>query len=339
MKRLLPLFLLPLALAAADYPTIGTIERTDPALDRLLPPGTKIEKLCEGFTWAEGPVWKDGALLFSDVPENTVYAWKPGATKAEVFLRPSGMLTPREGFREQGSNGLTLDAAGNLVLCEHGERRLARLNADHSQTAIVEHFDGKRFNSPNDLVFRSNGDLYFTDPPYGLNGLDKSPLKELSFSGVFRVTPDGHASLLTKELTFPNGIAFSPDEKTLYVGITDPQQPRIVAYDVQADGSLGPERPFFDARPLTARGLKGSCDGMKIDVEGNIYSSGPGGITILSPAGKLLGTISTGSLIANCAWGDEDGGTLYLAAEHSLCRVRTATHGAHTTALPARPRQ
>lgn len=336
MKGVLPIFLfLTLAtvrgpLLAADYPTLGAIERVDPALDKLIAPDAKIEKLCEGFTWSEGPVWKDGALLFSDVPENIIYRWKPGTNQAEIFLKPSGMLTPREGFREQGSNGLTVDAANRLVICEHGERRVARLGPGQEQTAIVDHFEGKHFNSPNDLVFRSNGDLYFTDPPYGLDGLNKSPLKELSVNGVYRVTPEGEVSLVIKDLAFPNGIAFSPDERILYVGVTEPGAPRIMAYAVQADGSLDAGRLFFDARPLDGKGRGGSCDGMKVDVAGNIFSSGPGGVVIISPEGKHLGTISTGTLIANCAWGD-DGSTLYLTCHHMLCRVRTSTKGARPT--------
>jgi gluconolactonase len=327
MKHLLPLLLAPLSLLAGDYPTLGTIERLDPALDSLLPPGTKIERLCEGFTWAEGPVWKDGALLFSDVPENIIYRWLPGTKKAAIFLSPSGMLHPRPGFRESGSNGLTLDPAGHLILCEHGERRVARLEPDLHQTALVDHFEGKRFNSPNDLTFRRAGDFYFTDPPYGFDELDASPLKELPFHGVFHVGADGQAVAVIKDIRFPNGIAFSPDEKTLYVGSTDSETPRIMAYDVQSDGTLTRPRLFFDARPLSRRGLDGACDGMKVDAAGNLFASGPGGILVLSPAGKHLGTIRTGSLIANCAWGD-DGSMLYLAAEHTLCRVQTGTRGA-----------
>ena len=181
MKSLVPLLAVlftPLLGLAADYPTLGHVDRLDPALDQLIAPDAKIEKLCEGFTWCEGPVWKDGALLFSDVPENIIYRWKEGDTKAAIFLTPSGMLTPTAGFREQGSNGLVLDPQGELVICEHGERRLARLGADRkTQTPVVDHFEGKRFNSPNDAAICRNGDIYFTDPPYGLDKLNDSPLK------------------------------------------------------------------------------------------------------------------------------------------------------------------
>jgi gluconolactonase len=326
MKRFLPFLLLPLAALAADYPAIGTIERTDPALDALIPKDAKIEKLAEGFTWSEGPVWKEGALLFSDVPANIVYRWKPGATNAEVFLQPSGLLTPKQGFREQGSNGLGLDHQGRLILCQHGERRLARVEPDGKQTALIDRFEGQQFNSPNDLAIRRNRDIYFTDPPYGLEGTDKSPLKELDFHGIYRLDPAGKLTLLTKEIAFPNGIAFSPDEKTLYVGVSAPKTTRVVAFAVQPDGTLGAGRTFFDAAPLQEAGVKGACDGLKLDTHGNIYASAPGGVVVLSPAGKTLGWIKTGDLIANCGWGD-DGSTLYLTANHWLCRVKTTTKG------------
>ncbi|MBM3890887.1 MAG: SMP-30/gluconolactonase/LRE family protein, partial [Verrucomicrobia bacterium] len=205
--------------------TLGTIERLDPALDKLIPPGAVIEKLAEGFDWSEGPVWlpAESCLLFSDVPRNTVYKWKAGAG-VSVFLKPSGYTgPPMPGQREPGSNGLTFDAEGRLVLCEHGDRRVARLEKNGRKTTLADRFEGKRFNSPNDLVFKSNGDLYFTDPPYGLPKLNNDPAKEIPFNGVYRLAKDGTLTLLTKEMTFPNGLAFSPDEKTLYVANSDPQ--------------------------------------------------------------------------------------------------------------------
>ena len=192
-------------------------------------------------------------------------------------------------FREQGSNGLAVDAEGRLLICQHGERRLARLNADGSQTVLADKFEGKRFNSPNDLALRKNGDIYFTDPPYGLDGLNKSPLKEISWNGVYRRAADGAISLLVKDITFPNGIAFSPDEKILYVAVSDSQKPHLMAYDVQPDGSVTNGRVFFDATPL--KGRKGSCDGMKVDATGTVFATGPGGVLIISPAGKHLGTL------------------------------------------------
>lgn len=310
------------------YQNVGEIERIDPAFDKLVSKSTKIEKLCEGFNWSEGPVWKDGAVLFSDVPENIVYQWKPGETKATVFLKPSGLTKPTEGFREQGSNGLAVDKKGQLILCQHGDRRIARLVGDGKFETIADRYDGKRFNSPNDLAIRSNGDIYFTDPPYGLEKLNDSPLKELPFNGVYRVTPEGKVTLLTKEISFPNGIAFSPDEKVLYV--TNSKDIHIRAYDVQPDGSITNGRMFFDATTVKAPGRKGSCDGLKVDAKGNVWATGPGGVLVISPEGKYLGGILTGQATGNCAWGD-DGSTLYMTADMFLCRIKTNTVGAGWT--------
>ncbi len=317
-----------LALAADPKPESfnGRIERRDPAFDRLVAPNATMEKIADGFTWAEGPLWIEGAVIFSDVPENTVYRWKPGMTRPEVFLKPSGMLTPRPGFRESGSNGLARDAQGRLLLAQHGERRIARYENGHF-TSLADRYDGKRFNSPNDLALRRNGDIYFTDPPYGLEGTDKSPLRELPFHGVFRVSPGGKVTLLTKDIAFPNGIAFSPDEKILYVGSTDAKTPHLAAFDVQADGTLANGRLFFDVVPLMRDGTRGGCDGMKIDRDGNIWTTGPGGVLVISPAGKLLGRLLTGVPTANCGWG-EDGSVLYITANHFLLRLETRTKGA-----------
>lgn len=322
------LVLAPLMAMAAEKsaPTfLGSIERLDPALDQLIAADAKIEKLATGFTWAEGPVWYQGAVLFSDVPQNIVYRWKEGQTATEIFLKPSGQLTPAPGFREPGSNGLALDRDGRLLLCQHGERRIARYE-NGAFTALTDGFEGKRFNSPNDLAVRRNGDIYFTDPAYGLEKVNASPLKELPFNGVFRVTKDGKVTLLVRHLTFPNGIAFSPDENVLYVGVSDGTATRIVAYKVAKDGTLVDERVFFDAQPFKAAGDKGLCDGLKVDRAGNLWASGPGGILVISPTGKLLGRINTGLATANCAWGD-DGSTLYMTASNSLLRVKTKTRG------------
>lgn len=325
MKRLIPFLVAPLVALAADYENVGSIDRLDPALDALIPKDAKIEKLCEGFNWSEGPVWKDNALLFSDVPENIVFHWKPGETKAAIFLKPSGATGDTTGFREQGSNGLALDADGRLILCQHGDRRIARLAADgKSFETIADKFDGKRFNSPNDLAIRRNGDIYFTDPPYGLDKLNDSPLKELKFNGVFRVSKGGKVTLLTDEVSFPNGIAFSPDEKTLYVA--NSKELHLRAYDVKEDGTLANGRLFFDAMKLKAPDRKGSCDGLKVDAKGNLWATGPGGVLILSPDGKHLGTILTGQATANCGWGD-DGSTLYMTADMFVCRVKTNAKG------------
>ena len=246
-------------------------------------------------------------------------------TKAEVFLKPSGLSKPTEGFREQGSNGLATDSHGRLVLCQHGDRRIARLE-DGKFVSVADRFEGKRFNSPNDLALRRNGDIYFTDPPYGLDKGNDSPLKEIPFSGVYRVR-GGKVELLTKDLTFPNGIAFSPDEKFLYIAVSDPKAPRILKYPVHEDGTLGAEQPFFDAKPLAAPARKGSCDGLKVDKDGNVWATGPGGVLIIDPEGKHLGTIMTNQPTGNCCWGD-DGSTLYITANMFLVRVRTQTKGA-----------
>lgn len=321
-----------------SYPALGTIERDDPRLDRLVPKEATIEKLAEGFNWSEGPVWvpRGGYLLFSDVPENTVFKWEEGGG-ISVFLKPSGYTgdAPRGG--EPGSNGLTLDPSGRLVLCQHGDRRVARLDAmlgpggpptgdDKKFTTLADRYMGKRFNSPNDAAYKSNGDLYFTDPPYGLLKLNNDPAKELYHNGVYRLSKGGELTLLVKEMSFPNGIAFSPDEKTLYVANSDPQKAIWMAFPVQDDGTLGEGRVFFDATPWAKAMKKGLPDGMKVDRAGNLFATGPGGVHIFSPEGVHLGCFNTGEATANCGWGD-DGSTLYITADMFLARVRTTTKG------------
>ena len=328
MKRLLPLILAPifaLAAGAAEPVLIGKILRLDPALDALIAPDAEVEKVAEGFKWSEGPVWKDGAVLFSDVPENRIYQWTPGTKAARVFLKPSGGMESTKEFREPGSNGLGRDAENRLLVCQHGMRRVARIEKDGTQTPLADRYGEKKFNSPNDLAVAKNGDIYFTDPPYGLAGGNKSPIKELTFNGVFRIS-GGKVTLLTDELTYPNGIALSPDEKTLYVNVSDPKAPYIHAYDLNADGTLGKRRIFFDVTPLTNSG-PGLPDGLKVDRAGNVWTSGPNGVLIVSPAGKHLGTIQTGQPTGNCAWGD-DGSTLYITSNMFLVRVKTETKGA-----------
>lgn len=313
-----------LGAAEADF---GRVERFDPAFDRLVAPTAAMEKLASGAQWAEGPVWYEGGVVFSDPPRNVAYRWRPGTAKLDVFLAPSGLLTPTPGFREPGSNGLARDAQGRLLLCQHGERRIARYENGRF-TPIADRHDGKRFNSPNDLVVRKNGDIYFTDPPYGLEGIERSPLRELPFAGVYRVATDGQVTLLTKDLTFPNGIAFSPDEKVLYVNVSDSRATRVMAYDVRADGTIAGGRTFFDLNSAPQlRGARGVFDGLKVDRDGNLWTSGPGGILVVSPAGRLLGRLFTGVPTANCNWGD-DGGTLYICANHDLVRIRTRVKGA-----------
>ncbi|WP_395738676.1 SMP-30/gluconolactonase/LRE family protein [Prosthecobacter sp.] len=309
------------AFAAEPVPEFhGSIERLDPALDALIAPDAKIEKLASGFNWSEGPVWRDGGLVFSDVPENTVFGWKEGDTAAKVVLKPSGSLKG-DG---QGSNGLQVDAKGNLILCQHGERRIARLEKDGSFTSLADKYEGKRFNSPNDLVIAKSGTIFFTDPPYGLK---KGEAPELSQHGVYAVTPEGKVSLVIADIRFPNGIGLSPDQKTLYVAVSDPQNTRVMAYDLQEDGSAKNGRVFFNAQPLKSAERKGGCDGMKVDASGNVWTTGPGGVLVISKEGKHLGSILTGQATANCAFGGEDRGTLYITADMFLLRVKTLTKG------------
>jgi gluconolactonase len=311
------------------YPTFGTIERFDPRLDKLIPKDAKIEKLAEGLKWAEGPLWiKDGGFLIcSDVPQNTIFKWKEGDTKLSEYMKPSGYTgdIPRGG--EPGSNGLTLDASGRLILCEHGDRRIARVEKDGKKKTLADKFDGKRFNSPNDVCVKSNGDIYFTDPPYGLIKNWDDPAREQEFCGVYRISEkDGSVTVLTKELVRPNGLAFSPDEKILYVAQSDGQKPIIMAFEVKDDGTLGAGKLFFDAKPLQKPGVKGSPDGMKVDKDGNLFATGPGGVLIIAPDGTHLGTIATDVATANCNWG-EDGTVLYICADHAIARVKTTTKG------------
>jgi gluconolactonase len=309
------------AFAADPVPAFhGSIERLDPALDALLAPDAKIEVLASGFNWSEGPVWKDGGIVFSDVPENTVFGWKEGDKAASVVLKPSGSLDASGG---QGSNGLAVDAKGHLVLCQHGERRIARLEKDGSFTALADRFEGKRFNSPNDLVIAQNGTIFFTDPPYGLK--KGGAAAELDFHGIYSVDSAGKIVLLDKSIRFPNGIALSPDDKTLYVAVSDPQDTRVIAYDLTQPGSTS--RVVFNAQPLKSPERKGGCDGMKVDALGNLWTTGPGGVLILDAKGKHLGTILTGQATANCAWGGPDRSTLYITADMFLLRVATKTSG------------
>lgn len=305
----------------------GKIVRLDPCLDRLVPKDAVLEKVAGGFAWVEGPVWnrRDRCLLFSDIPNNSIFKWQEGKG-VTLFLKPSGYTgkTPFAG-REPGSNGVTFDSQGRLVLCEHGDRRITRLEADGRKTVLADRYQGKRLNSPNDLVFKSNGDLYFTDPPFGLPKTFDDPGKELAFSGVYRLTPRGELTLLTKELRAPNGIAFSPSEKTLYVSNSDPNRAIWMAYDVNDDGTITNGRVFFQA-PAWSKDRKGGPDGMKVDREGNIFTAGPGGLYIIAPEGTLLGNIDLGQATGNCAWGN-DGSVLYIAASTAIYRIRLNTRG------------
>lgn len=307
---------------------LGVIERKDPRFDALVPRDAKLMVVAEGFDWAEGPVWvpRLGCVLFSDVPRNIVYQFREGRG-VEEYLAPSGYTgkVPRGG--EPGSNGLILDPLKRLVLCQHGDRRVARYEEDTKRfITLVDRYKGKRLNSPNDGVYRSNGDLYFTDPSYGLVKGNADPGKELPFNGVYRLTYGGELTLLTDEMTFPNGIAFSPDEKTLYVANSDPKKAIWMAYDVQPDGSIKNGRVFFDATPWANEGKLGLPDGMKVDSKGNLFATGPGGVIVFAPDGTHLGTFNTGVATANCGWA-EDGHVLYVTADMYLCRIPLTTKG------------
>ncbi len=317
---------------AAPFPSFGSVERLDPALDTLIAPDAKLEKLAEGFDWSEGPVWvgKGGFLLFSDIPPNTIYRWKEGKG-VTVFMKPAGYHGTRTDMKEPGTNGLALDAKGSLIMCQHGNRRLARLSSwsapNGKQVLLADKYDGKRFNSPNDLVLHKGGDIFFTDPPYGLAKNVDDPEKELTFQGVFRLDGKGKVHLLSDALERPNGIGLSPDGKTLYVANSHPPRPIWMAFDLKPDGTLSGGRTRFDASDIVAKTKRiGLPDGLKVDRAGNIFATGPGGVLVLSPQGKHLGTILTGVATANCAFGD-DGSTLYITADMFLARIRTKTVG------------
>lgn len=326
----------PAPAAGSNYPRLGRIVRADPRLDTILPPGAQIEVLASGFDWSEGPVWLEtdplgeegGCLLFSDVPRNHVLRWKEGQGTS-VFLQPSGYTGRAPYGREPGSNGLALDRQGRLVSCEHGDRRVSVLLWDGGKKTLADSYAGKRFNSPNDVVVKRDGSLYFTDPPYGLPRQAEDPRREQPHFGVYRIAGDGAVTLLTAEMTRPNGLAFSPDEKTLYVAQSDPEAAIWKAFPVQADGTLGTSRVFFDATPMAKSGtMKGLPDGLKVDQSGNLWATGPGGVLVFAPDGTLLGRIDTGEATANCAFGGPDGSDLYITADMYLCRVHTTARGA-----------
>ncbi len=312
---------------------IGSVEVLDEAMIDLVSSDAQLEVLSEGFVWSEGPVWVSNGefLLFSDVPTNQIYYWSEG-NEARVFLEPSGYTGSKERGGSLGSNGLTLDSEGNLVITQHGDRRIVQLGALLSDPepvydTIVDRYEGARYNSPNDLVYHSSGALYFTDPPYGLDPQMADSAKELEIHGVYRVTPDGTVTLLEAGLSRPNGLAFSPDEKTLYVANSDPENAIWMAYDVLPDGGIENGRIFFDATSLVKEGLLGLPDGLKVDLAGNLFATGPGGVLVFNPEGTHLGTINTTQRTANCAFGD-DGRTLYITAHGYLLRIPLLTEGA-----------
>ena len=307
--------------AAGESPTVGSIERLDPRLDAIVPPEATIDVLAMGFAWSEGPVWvpQAGHLLFSDIPNNRVHRWhdKEGLS---IFMEPAGFTGPSEYGKERGSNGLGIDAEGRLLFCEHGDRRISRLDPDGGKRTLADAWQGKRFNSPNDLTVHSSGAIYFTDPPYGLPQGASDPRRELDICGVYRLDTEGDVTLLCDTMTRPNGIGFSPDEKTLYVAQSDPAEPIWKAFAVADDGTLDEGRVFFDASDLS-KGRQGLPDGLVVAPDGTIFATGPGGVLVFTPAGDHLGTLLTGQAAANCTLGD-DGRSLYITADALLCRVR-----------------
>lgn len=321
MKRLLCFFLSLFTLGTVAQQTIGGVERLDKEIDLLIGEDAVVEILATGFSWSEGPVWVEqlNAVLFTDVPENKLYQWDE-SKGLSIFLDPSGYTGYAPNQKKSGGNGLILDKAGNLLIAQHGDRRIAKvkmpLNEPGGFITVVDRYNGKRFHSPNDLILHSNGDLFFTDPPYGLNG-DKDSLRELEINGVYRLSKEGELSLVYDQLNRPNGLALSPDEKILYVANSDPKRNLLMAFDL-VNGKLLNERVFFDATSIKLPGL---ADGLKVNAAGYVFATGPGGVLILSPKGKHLGTILTEERTANCAF-NEDESILYMTSHRYLTRIK-----------------
>jgi gluconolactonase len=300
------------------------VERLDARLDDIVPEDVRLERVAGGFEFTEGPVWtRDGALLFSSPNTNAIYRWAPHGA-VTVFRSKSGYTGLDIGrYHQPGSNGLTFDHEGRLTMCQHGNRRILRVNPHGDTTVLADRFQGKRLNSPNDLVYRSDGQIYFTDPPFGLPDAFEDPDKELPFSGVFRAK-EGDVILLTDELEGPNGLSFSPDERFLYVGNWDLERKVVMRYDVDAEGDLANSVVFYD---MTDAPGEDAIDGLKVDRTGNVYVCGPGGIWILSSEGEHLGTLRLPEAPHNLAWGEEDGRTLYVTALTSIYRLGLAVSG------------
>ena len=301
---------------------IGSVERLSPEIDNLIEKSAKIEILADGFEWSEGPVWSSqlNSVLFSDVPENVIYSWNEDKGLG-TFTRPIGYSGKVPNLKKAGTNGLTIDADGNLIICMHGDRkitRLEKLNINRKVT-LVNSFDGNLLNSPNDLVYDSKGNLYFTDPPYGLLEGDNDKLKEIEFNGVYKVSPNGDIEVLVKNLTRPNGISISNDEKILYVANSDRNNPVIMQYDLSEEGAKNPSI-FFDGRELTKKDI-GLFDGLKVHPTGNIFATGPGGVLVIKENGDHIGTIRTEVRTANCAF-DENFQYLYMTSDMFLTRIK-----------------
>ncbi len=301
-----------------------SIEKLDDALDSLIDTDVEIEQLSSGHKWTEGPVWnkQQKMLLFCDIPNNEINRFDAASKEVSVYMKPSGYDGIENEFgKEPGTNGLIYGLDGRLIACDHGNRRLYRLYEDGSKSTLIDRFEGKRFNSPNDLVMDKEGNIFFTDPPYGM--LDES-VREIEWHGVYRLATSGVVTLLTKEFSRPNGIGLSPDQKTLYVAQSDKKAPIYKSFPLNEDGTIGEGKLLYDAAPLTKD--PGMPDGMAIDTNGNLWATGPGGVLIISPEGKLLGRILMGQKTANCAFGD-DGSTLYITSSGYVCRVKTKAKG------------
>ena len=306
---------------------INAVERLDPLLDSIISSDFKIEIIADGFDWSEGPLWveKYKMLLFSDIPPNTIYKWTEEKGK-EVYLTPSGYTDSVKRKGEVGSNGLILDKDGNLVMCQHGDRRMARMDAPLDKPApkfitLADNYNGKRLSSPNDAVYNSAGELFFTDPPYGLETQDdKDPKKELPFNGVYKVKTNGQLVLLIDSITRPNGLAFLPGEKKLIIACSDPAKPYWYIYDVNGDLLIN-GKIFYDGSTEASKGVKGSPDGLKIDKNGNVFATGPGGVYIFNSEGKKLGIIKFEESTSNCAF-SADEKTLYVTNDMNLVRIK-----------------
>lgn len=323
--------LAPCATAAppADYPVVGQMTVFDPGFAAVAAADAKIEKIADGISWAEGPVWvrNGGYLLFTDPRANKMYRWS-GKDGLSVYLDPAGYAGPPDpALREPGANGLFPEPGGTLLLADSGTRALMRFDPKTRQkTMVVDRYAGHRFNSPNDMVRRRDGVVYFTDPPFGLTGGERSPARELPFSGVFRLDPDGTVQLVDGSLKYPNGVVLSPDERHLYVSNTDMANPVWMVYALDARGEVTEKHVFAQARDLPRGGSFGVPDGMCMAADGKLFTSAPGGLTVFSPDGKALGRFETGAQVSNCAFGD-DGRTLYMSSTNFVARVRLKVRG------------
>lgn len=316
--------------AAPVLRTVGGTRRFDAGLDAVLDSAMAVEVLGEGYRWAEGPIWVRARdwLLFSDVPANRIWRWRE-KEGLDLFMHPSGLEGPVPGsINEAGANGLAIDGSGQLIMADSGNRALARVDLDtKSKTLLATSYQGLRFNSPNDVAVARNGAIFFTDPPYGLKDPDNSPLRELDFPGLYRLDLDGQVHLLDRSHRRPNGVALSPDQRTLYLALSDEARPELLAYAFDTRGFTGQSRVVHDMRPQQVAGGPGLPDGMAVDRTGHIFATGPGGVHVLTPAGRLLGIIATGKAVANCCFGGSDGATLFMTSDDMLARVRTRTSG------------